>query len=128
MALPSTGSGLALANTGTGKVTMQWVNGNPLFDDSQQEAVFSLLMEPAGWFGDSSKKRRTQIPTIKTKDASTPDKLIEYAKDALRPLIDDGRLLSVTPSVSPSGLGYLLRVDYVTGSGKRYAVTVPLSV
>ena len=127
MALSTSGSSLSLANTGTGKVTMQWVNGNPVFDDSQQEAVMSLLIEPAGWYGDTGKKRRTQIPTIKTKDASTVGNLISYAKDALQPLIDDGRLLSADPSVNTSGSGYTLKVNYVTSSGKRYAVSVPLS-
>jgi len=127
MPLSSVGSGFALVDAGNGKVTVSWVGGNPAFDDSQGETVFSLLMESA-WFGDRQKKRRSRLSTIKTRDSSTPGRIVEYARDALQPAIDDGRLTSVSPSVVPTTTGYLLTVAYVTGSGKQAAVTMPLSV
>lgn len=128
MALPPGGPGLKLVDAGNGRVTVEWQNGNPIFDDSQAEAVLSLLMEPAGWFGDRSKKRRTLIPTVKARDASTPQRLEQYARDALQPAIDDGRLASVTPKVTPSSTGYVLAVGYVTGGGAEGSVSIPLKV
>ena len=117
-----------MVDAGNGKLTVQWVNGNPAFDDAESEAVFSLLMEPAGWYGDKAKKRRTLIPTIKTKDGGTAGRLEQYARDALQPLIDDGRLRSVDVTVAESGSGYMAAVAYVTGRGKTGALSVPLSV
>lgn len=128
MALSHVGAGLALVDAGNGKLTVKWdATGNPAFDDSQGETVFSLLME-SPWFGDRQKKRRSKISTIKTNDSSTPGRLVQYAKDALQPAIDDGRLKSIVPSVQRSGSGYLLAISYVTGSGKQSAISIPLSV
>ena len=128
MPLTGTGAGLALADNGKGKLTFAWgADGNPKFDDSQVETVMSLLLE-SPWFGDRAKKRRTLIPTVKTKDASTPGRLAQYARDALQPAIDDGRIKSMAPTVEPSGIGYSLRVSYVTGTGKQASVNLPLSV
>lgn len=128
MSLPVAGPNLKLTDAGNGRVTVAWVNGNPVFDDAQAEAVFSLLMEPDGWFGDRAKKRRTLIPTIRSRDAGTPGRLIQYARDAVQPLIDDGRLQSVEPSVTPTANGYTVTVAYVTGGGQQASVTVPLKV
>lgn len=117
---------LALTDAGNGRVTVKWANGSPLYDDSQDETVLSLLME-SPWFGDRMKKRRSLLRTVKTNDGGTPGQLVEYARDALQPAIDDGRLASVDPVVTPSGNGYNLTVRYTTASGLASSVTVPLS-
>jgi phage gp46-like protein len=129
MPLTGTGRNLALTDAGNGRVTVVWgADGNPVFDDALGEVVFSLLLETAGWFGDHGGKRRTLLPTVKVRDSSTPGKLEEYARDALQVAIDDGRLRSVSPTVQPSGLGFLLTVAYVTSAGRESSVTVPLTV
>lgn len=127
--LKGTGTGLTLVNATNGKVTVTWDStGNPAFDDSQAETVFSLLIEPAGWFGDRNGKRTTLLPTVNLKDSSTKGKLEEYSQAALQPAVQDGRLRSDTAEAVPNGSGYLIKVGYVTGAGKQHAVTVPLSV
>lgn len=128
MALTSPGTQLALVDAGNGRVTIQWAHGNPVFDDSQDETVLSLLVESPGWFGDRAKKRRSLLPSVKTRDSSTPSKIEQYARDTLQPAIDDGRLRSVTPTATALPSGYQLTVQYVTGDGKTGAVTVPLTV
>lgn len=128
MPLAKAGHGLKLVNNGTGKLTAEFdATGNPAFNDDQAETVFSLLME-SPWFGDRKNKRRSLLPTVKSKDSSTQGKIGQYAKDALQPAIDDGRILSLTTDVQPSGIGFLLRVTYVTSDGRPNAVDVPLSV
>ncbi len=128
--MTSTGANLALRDAGNGKLTPYWgPDGNPVYDDSEAELVFSLLCELAGWFADQQKVRQSKLPTIKSKDAQTGKLIEQYALDALQPGIDSGRLRSVSPSASPSGSGYLLTVNYVTASGKRPpALTLPLAV
>lgn len=128
MTLPIEGAQLALADAGNGRVTVRWSGGNPVFDDDQRETVLSLLLESPGWFGDSGRKRRSQIPTVTTKDAATPGRLAQYAKDALQPAIDDGRLRSVdSVDVQPAGSGYLVVVGYTTGTGKQVSLSTSLS-
>lgn len=120
---------LKLSNTADGKrVTFTWgADGNPVFDDSAGELVLSLLNEGA-WWADRVGKRQSKIGTVKTRDALTPGRLVQYARDALQPAIDDKRLRSVDPSASASGSGYVLRVAYVTGSGVSGEVSQPLGV
>jgi phage gp46-like protein len=127
MPLSASGSGLACVDAGNGRVTAQWVNGNPVFDDSMSEVVLSLLVELPGWFADHQKKRQSKLSTVKTVDSSTQGKIEQYARDALQPAIDDRRLRSVAPAAMPNGLGFILTVAYVTGTGKASSVSVPLS-
>jgi len=119
---------LKLSNAPDGKhVTFTWgADGNPVFDDNEAECVLSLLMERP-WFSDPAGKRQSKIMDVKSVDASTPGLLETRARDALQPAIDDKRLKSVSPVAIPSGLGYELRVGYVTGRGVRGEVSVPLS-
>lgn len=120
---------LKLANAPDGKrVTFTWgADGNPVFDDSEAECVLSLLMEKP-WISDPAGKRQSKIMDVKSIDASTPGLLESRARDALQPAIDDRRLKSVDPVVTRLGLGYELRVKYVTGRGASGEVAVPLSV
>lgn len=128
MPLTSTGHGLALGNAGNGKVGIAWdATGNPAMGDDQSETVFSLLLERP-WWGDPSGKRRSQLPDVKSRDAGTGGKIEQYARDALQPAIDDGRLQSVTPTAQAVTGGYILRLEYVTGAGRPVSLTVPLSV
>jgi phage gp46-like protein len=127
MSLPPSGAGLALTSAGNGRVTVQWSGGNPVFDDSAGEVVLSLLLE-GPWFGDRAKKRRSRLPTVKTNDSSAPGRIVEYAKDAIQPAIADGRIQGITPSVQPSGSGYLLTVAYVTRNGVAGSISVPLEL
>ncbi len=129
MPLSAAGRGLAPVDASNGKVTVQWdVTGNPVFDDSQTETVLSLLLELPGWYADTLKKRQSKLSTVKTKDSSTKGRLEEYARDALQPAIDDGRLQSVSPVATPSGSGYQLAVSWVTAAGKAYSLPTPLSL
>ena len=120
---------LKLANTTDGKrVTFSWgSDGNPQWDDAQSECVLSLLNE-LPWFADRVGKRQSKLPTVKTIDANTASKLQQFARDALQPAIDDGRLRSVAPRVATSGSGYVITVSYVTAAGVSSSVSKNLSV
>ena len=128
MALSSKGANLAFQNTTNGKMTPYWgADGNPVFDDNMEEVVASMLEEVAGWYGDQRKIHRSKLSTVKTKDGTTKGRLEQYSSDALQPLIDDRRLQSVTPTAVPSGQGYNLQVAYVTATGIKNVINVPLA-
>lgn len=122
------GPNLQYANAGNGKLTIAWdTSGNPAFGDDETDAIMSLLFEAPYW-ADPSGKRRSLLPNVKTKDASTPGLIQQYTLDALQPIVDNGRISNVSAVVVPSGTGYELAISYQKRNGKPGSLSVPLTV
>ncbi len=123
----SPGRNIAWKDAGNGRLTLDWdATGNPKFNNDEAELIYSLLLE-SPWFGDPTGKRRSLVPTVKTKDASTPGRLKQYAEDAMQPGIQDGRLRSAIAIVVPAANGYQLTIDYVTADGRESSQSVAVS-
>jgi hypothetical protein len=128
MAIPTTaGAELALdVNYQTGKFRLTWLNGDVAFDDNQRETVLSLLIEDESPF--TTGRRRGPGPRSVTIDnADAASQIQARAEERLQLAVDDGRLRSFAVSVDRLAAGrYRITVSYVTNTGTRDAVQVPI--
>lgn len=70
----------------------------------------------------------SELHKITTLDARAPTMAERYATAAVQPMIDDGRVKSVTPKATIVGQVLVLVVNYVDAAGTRGLVTVKLGV
>lgn len=95
-------------NPNTGRMNLQWVNGDVVFDDTCEHEVMSRLVEKrATWWADEAGTHGSRIYTITHIDASTQSDADAYAREALQPMVDAKRIeiVNVTVDVVPPTLG-----------------------
>lgn len=102
-------------------------SGNPVWTDSQEHTVMSLLLEfEGGYIFDQTGKRGSRLRRIVQDKASTAADLRAAILDALDPAIQDGRIRNVVPTVTKLGPGrYKCAVKYQNRSGHMKNFDIP---
>lgn len=123
MALATAGADIQLSRVAaSGKFDIQWdTTQNPIFADDQSHAVLSLIYEHKGeYWADASGNRGSYLWTIKDLRKATPSKAQGFIEDALRPLLDTGKIKNLLVSVSRDAFNrnrLNLSVTYSTPGG-----------
>lgn len=101
--------------------------GNPVFDDTNEHRVLSLLLEWRDrWYG-ARKGRGSLLYTVKQDRTSTTSQIEAYARDALKKAADEGWINSVTAQATRLGLGrFVVRVSWKNPAGKPSNTTLTL--
>lgn len=88
-ALKQEGSELAIQATADGRVDVIWgLDGNPIFDDTQEFRVTGLLVERRGeWAFDESGQRGSRLHTLQNDQERTRGQLQAYVTEALQPAL-----------------------------------------
>lgn len=97
---------------------------------SLANAVYLRLMVPLGtWWADPTLGSRLH-ELQREKDLARVERLAQqYAQQALKPLIDDGRASAVDVETERPGTGWLLlRIEVTTASGQREVFEHPVRV
>src|SRR5579872_1136187 len=99
------GADIALTrNPSTGKFDIQWDStNNVLFDDTQEHAVISAILEyKAQYWGDATGTRGSYLYSVKDDRKTSPSRMQGFVLDALQPLLDTGRILPPTGQTQPT--------------------------
>jgi phage gp46-like protein len=126
-----TGAQAALfRNPNTGLYDIAWDDsGNPIFDDTGEDLVLSLLLEYRGkYWADTTSGRRGSTLYLITQDTSaTASQMMQAVDLALQLAVDDGRLVSFTRTAQRQGPGrYKLTVNWVLPNGVKGSTPIAL--
>jgi phage gp46-like protein len=103
-------------------------SGNPGFSDNMSHLVLSLLLEYRGqYWADPTGRRGSLLHTVKNDTSTTQQRILSFAREALQPAVNDGRLYSIDVKAERLGQGkYQVSVYWVTPKGARGVTILPL--
>lgn len=93
-------------------------------------AIYRRLITPRGsWWGDSALGSRLHQITREKSLAHVGQLAVQYASEALQPLLDDKRATAINYSYQGPTNGYLqLFIECIQADGQQISVTYPVSV
>lgn len=116
-------------NPRTRRFTLVWPdNGDPEFSDSEVHAVLGRLFQKKGrYWADTTGREGSTLHEITEDRVGTESAIKSAAEGALAPLLEDGRLTSLTAEVTrtPSNIPYL-SVTWSTPDGEQDPIEIPL--
>ena len=126
------GNDIALArNPNTGGHNFVWDDsGEVVFDDTEQHAVMSCLVEQRGrWWADTTGTHGSQLYTLKTLTRSTPSMAEAFANEAVQPLLSEQQIVSFTSQAQANvqGQRFVLNVFWSVAGNKPQSARIPLS-
>ena len=135
MAFTRPGADMAMTNQdgATGLYSFEWAYGDPVFDDTQEHRVISLLVEHApspnnpGYWADETGRRGSLLYTLRNVTTATPSKAEAYAAQALDWAVA-GNAITYKPSGIEArrvGRGIALSVKY-SSTGKEQTAKVTI--
>jgi phage gp46-like protein len=132
MARPSEGDDVALVrDANTGGHNFAWDDsGDVVFDDTQQHAVMSCLVEErAQWWADTDGTHGSQLYTLRTLTRRTPSLAEAYANEGVQTLLDQ-QLISRFSALAQSSLRsqrFIVEVDWSVPGSKPQSARIALS-
>lgn len=128
MPLAEEGRDVALVrNPRNGRFDLDWEEPNPVFDDSEQHTVLSLVLEWQGqWWADTTGKRGSRLNTIRNDRRTTQSELLASLQEALAPAVADGRLRELVVTAERIAAGhYAFEIRWKTPAGRPASIRTP---
>ncbi len=114
----------------TGGHNFAWdATGDAVFDDTEQHAVMSCLVEQRGrWWADTDGTHGSQLYTLRTLTRGTPSLAEAFAVEAVQPLLSQQRIVgfSAHARANVRGQRFLLDVDWSVPGNKPHSVRLAL--
>ena len=114
----------------TGGHNFVWdTTGDVVFDDTEQHAVMSCLVEHrARWWADTDGTHGSQLHTLRTLTRGTPSLAEAFAVESVQPLVAARRIVgfAARARANVQGQRFVFEVDWSVPGGKPHSTRIAL--